>query len=158
MRTISDKRRKIYGQILIMTSIGLAILTYYFIDSTNGRDSFDTMAQFINKYCIFNTALTFISGLLLLIKKIKIYNFVALLLMFSTLIALLLPGKQAEMVPFQENLFAQLTLMGTIFGATFGGFIWVPLFLFNSFYGAYKSIRYWNKKVKYEFESDIIQI
>ena len=75
----------------------------------------------------------------------------------SVLIGFFVPFNHGEIYSLSKSVSVLLTMLGFSLGSLYGGFIWVPLFLFNSFYGGYKAIRYWNKKVKYEFESDIIQ-
>lgn len=144
MKIISNKRREAYALVVFLTGIGVSILTYFYIKENHGN------AQWVNIYCIFNSFLTIGSGILLLYKKIKAYNIFALILGLSVLVGFFIPTDFISSYSLVRTISVELTVLGVYFGSIYGGFISVPLFLFNSFYGLYKVILSRKGRITYE--------
>jgi hypothetical protein len=49
-----------------------------------------------------------------------------------------------------SSLFVETIILGVVFGAYYGGFIFVPMFLIAVFVSGFRGIQYFQKKIDYE--------
>jgi hypothetical protein len=159
MRIISEKRRIRYAWVLIFTAIGTGVLTYFFSFYASHGDLFDRNEYnyYIIVYCAVNTLLTFLTGIFLLNKYIKVAQYLSFILGMLVIAGFFVVSNPRDQFNGLNSVSVYLSMMGAVFGTVMPpwcGAIVVPLFLYNAFYGLYRSIGYFREKILYQYEAD----
>lgn len=158
MKTITKKEIIYWAIFLILAGIGALWLTFWWNKIMNSGDvsgfgkpesMFDVSLTTI--YYTFNSILLILSGIILSLKKFKIYSILVIILGISVTISLFAFDLSTGFNPI-KNLFLLTIVEGMYGGFAVGGFVLVPIFLFSVYRSTSHGIKYLRKKLNYEIE------
>lgn len=157
MKIITKKQIVFTVVFLIIAGLGALWLTFCWNKIMNSGDTSGfgkTGSMFdiglTTAYYTFNSILLILLGIVLSLKKFKVYSILAIILGFSVTISLFAFDLSGNSFNPINNLFFLTVIEGMYAGFSLGGIVLVPLFLFSVYKSTFQSIKYFRKKLTYE--------